>query len=175
MEEQVAIGKPTAEHGVEGDVETWAVELKEARKTYRTGPIEIPALRGVSLRIAPGEFLAIAGPSGSGKTTLLNIIGGLDRADDGEVWVEGKNLQLLSSGELAHMRLERLGFVFQAYNLLNSPCSCRVFLWRGVEKECRNCFWKSVSLVLKIVVQQSYPADNSSGLPWLGPWSQNLC
>lgn len=96
----------------------WAVELQDVKKTYRTGPIEVPALRGVSLRVAPGEFLAIAGPSGSGKTTLLNIIGGLDRADAGEVWVEGKNLQLLSPGELARLRLRRLGFVFQAYNLL---------------------------------------------------------
>ena len=100
------------------DMTEWAVELKDVKKTYRTGPIEVPALRGVSLRVAPGEFLAIAGPSGSGKTTLLNIIGGLDRADAGEVLVEGKNLQLLSSGELARLRLQRLGFVFQAYNLL---------------------------------------------------------
>jgi len=96
----------------------WAVELKDVKKTYRTGSIEVPALRGVSLRVAPGDFLAIAGSSGCGKTTLLNIIGGLDRADTGEVLVEGKNLQLLSSGELARMRLQRLGFVFQAYNLL---------------------------------------------------------
>jgi putative ABC transport system ATP-binding protein len=96
----------------------WAVELKDVKKTYRAGPVEVPALRGISLRVAPGEFLAIAGPSGSGKTTLLNIIGGLDRADAGEVLVEGKNLQLLSSGELARLRLQRLGFVFQAYNLL---------------------------------------------------------
>ena len=96
----------------------WAVELKDVKKTYRTGSIEVPALRGISLRVAPGEFLAIAGSSGSGKTTLLNIIGGLDRADAGEVLVEGKNLQLLSSGELARLRLQRLGFIFQAYNLL---------------------------------------------------------
>src|ERR1700688_1521846 len=96
----------------------WAVELKGVRKTYRTGPIEVPALRGVSLQIAPGEFVATAGPSGSGKTTLLNIIGGLDRADVGEIWVAGQNLQFLSSGELAHLRLHRIGFVFQTYNLL---------------------------------------------------------
>jgi len=99
-------------------VTQWAVELKDVKKTYRTGPIEVPALRGISLQVAPGEFLAIAGPSGSGKTSLLNIIGGLDRADTGEVLVEGKNLQLLSTGNLARLRLERLGFVFQAYNLL---------------------------------------------------------
>jgi putative ABC transport system ATP-binding protein len=96
----------------------WAVELRDVKKTYHSGPIEVPALRGINLRIAPGEFLAIAGPSGSGKTTLLNIIGGLDRADTGKVLVEEKDLQLLSSGHLARLRLQRLGFVFQAYNLL---------------------------------------------------------
>jgi putative ABC transport system ATP-binding protein len=96
----------------------WAVELKEVRKTYRTGPIEVPALRGVSLQIAAGEFTAAAGPSGSGKTTLLNLMGGLDRADSGEIWVAGENLQLLSSGDLALLRLQRIGFVFQTYNLL---------------------------------------------------------
>jgi putative ABC transport system ATP-binding protein len=103
---------------LEDDVTEWAVELKDVKKTYRAGPIGVPALRGISLQVAPGEFLAIAGPSGSGKTTLLNIIGGLDRADAGEVLVEGKNLQLLSTGELARLRLQRIGFVFQAYNLL---------------------------------------------------------
>src|SRR6202051_1995586 len=102
----------------EGDAVQWAVDLENVRKTYRTGPIEVAALRDVSLRIAPGEFVATAGPSGSGKTTLLNIIGGLDRADTGEVWVAGQNLQLLSSGELARVRLQRIGFVFQTYNLL---------------------------------------------------------
>ena len=96
----------------------WALKLKDVRKTYRTGPIEVPALRGVTLNIGAGEFAATAGPSGSGKTTLLNIIGGLDRADTGDIWVAGQNLQVLSSGELAHLRLQRIGFVFQTYNLL---------------------------------------------------------
>jgi putative ABC transport system ATP-binding protein len=96
----------------------WAVKLKDVRRTYRTGPIEVPALRGVTLSIGAGEFAATAGPSGSGKTTLLNIIGGLDRADTGEIWVAGQNLQLLSAGQLAHLRLQRIGFVFQTYNLL---------------------------------------------------------
>jgi putative ABC transport system ATP-binding protein len=95
-----------------------AVDVKEVTKTYRTGVIEVPALRGVSLCIASGEFVATAGPSGSGKTTLLNIIGGLDRADRGEVWVAGQNLQSLSLSELARLRLNRIGFVFQTYNLL---------------------------------------------------------
>src|ERR1700735_829379 len=96
----------------------WALKLKDVRKTYRTGPIEVPASRGVARQIAAGEFAATAGPSGSGKTTLLNIIGGLDRADTGEIWVAGQNLQVLSAGELAHLRLQRIGFVFQTYNLL---------------------------------------------------------
>ena len=96
----------------------WAVELKDVKKTYRTGSIKVRALRGISLQIAHGEFLAIAGPSGCGKTTLLNIMGGLDRADAGTVLVEGKYLQRLSPAGLARVRLQRLGFVFQAFNLL---------------------------------------------------------
>ena len=96
----------------------WAVELKDVRKIYQTDGLAAPALQGVHVRIARGEFLAIAGPSGSGKTTLLNIIGGLDRADSGEVWVAGHNFQTLSSGQLARLRLQHIGFVFQAYNLL---------------------------------------------------------
>lgn len=96
----------------------WAVELREIYKTYQTGSYEVRALRGISLQVTAGEFLAIAGPSGSGKTTLLNIIGGLDQAEAGEVWVAGQNLHLLSRGQLAQLRLQSVGFVFQAYNLI---------------------------------------------------------
>lgn len=96
----------------------WAVELKEVSKTYQTEGLEVVALQKIQMQIKTGEFLAIAGPSGSGKTTLLNIIGGLDQADTGEVWIAGHNFQALSSGQLARLRLQHIGFVFQAYNLI---------------------------------------------------------
>ena len=158
----------------------WAVELKDVKKTYRAGPIGVPALRGISLQVAPGEFLAIAGPSGSGKTTLLNIIGGLDRADAGEVLVEGKNLQLLSTGELARLRLQRIGFVFQAYNLLPVLTALEnaefTLLLQGVQVERRKervqkLFAKSALPTLKIAGPASCPAGNNSVWRWREPWS----
>jgi len=94
------------------------VELKDVEKTYKDGKLAVHALNGVSLSVGAGEFLAIAGPSGSGKTTLLNIIGGLDRADGGSVHVNGHDLRNMSQSRLAELRLERIGFVFQAYNLI---------------------------------------------------------
>ena len=94
------------------------VECTDIVKTYRQGKVEVQALRGVSLMIEKGEFIAIAGPSGSGKTTLLNIIGGLDSADSGNVTVDGNVLGRMNQTQLALLRLHRIGFVFQAYNLI---------------------------------------------------------
>jgi len=87
-------------------------------KTYRQGDTEIHALDHVSLDIEPGSFICLSGPSGSGKTTLLNMIGGLDALDSGEISIDGKRVDLLGKGELADLRLHRIGFVFQAYNLI---------------------------------------------------------
>jgi putative ABC transport system ATP-binding protein len=87
-------------------------------KRYRQGRGQVTALNGVSLAIERGAFIALAGPSGSGKTTLLNIIGGLDSADEGSVRVEGRELAHLTPAQLAEMRLRKVGFVFQAYNLI---------------------------------------------------------
>jgi putative ABC transport system ATP-binding protein len=87
-------------------------------KRYRQGRVQVTALNGVSLAIERGAFIALAGPSGSGKTTLLNIIGGLDSADEGSVRVEGRELAHLTPAQLAEMRLRKVGFVFQAYNLI---------------------------------------------------------
>jgi putative ABC transport system ATP-binding protein len=94
------------------------VGLSEVKKTYSDGKLAVQALRGVTLTIEEGEFLALAGPSGSGKTTMLNIIGGLDRADSGNVMVNGHDLNRMSQSDLAEMRLHKVGFVFQAYNLI---------------------------------------------------------
>jgi putative ABC transport system ATP-binding protein len=87
-------------------------------KSYLMGKEAVPALRGVSLDIHPGEFVCLMGPSGSGKTTLLNIVGGLDEPSRGHVLVQGENLVALSENKLALLRLEKMGFIFQNYNLL---------------------------------------------------------
>jgi len=94
------------------------VEVRELSRTYRQGALEVPALRGVDLDIEPGEFTVLMGPSGSGKTTLLNQIGALDLPDSGSVLIEGTELGGMSKADLARLRLNRLGFVFQAYNLI---------------------------------------------------------
>ncbi|MEW6230169.1 MAG: ATP-binding cassette domain-containing protein, partial [Bacillota bacterium] len=97
---------------------TALLELQGVRKNYYQGKVTVPALRGIDLEIARGEFTAIAGPSGSGKTTLLNLIGCLDTASDGVIRFDGRELSRLSKNQLADIRRKKLGFVFQSYNLI---------------------------------------------------------
>ncbi len=92
--------------------------VKNLTKTYQIGEVKTDALRGVDLRVDKGEFTAIAGPSGSGKSTLLHLMGGLDQPTSGEVYLNDKRIDQLSKQESAALRLEHLGFVFQAYNLI---------------------------------------------------------
>ncbi len=94
------------------------VEAKGLIKDYREGRTDVRALRGVDLEIGEGEFIAVAGPSGSGKTTLLNIVGGLDNATAGAVRLDGEELAGLGPAALSRLRLHKIGFVFQAYNLI---------------------------------------------------------
>ncbi|MBT3224416.1 MAG: ABC transporter ATP-binding protein, partial [Proteobacteria bacterium] len=94
------------------------VEMKGVTKIYKKGKVETHALRGVDLTIAQGDFVAIWGPSGSGKTTALNLIGALDKPTQGSVRLEGKDLSKMSRRALSTMRRDRIGFVFQAYNLI---------------------------------------------------------
>ena len=94
------------------------VRLEAVSKIYQQGQLEVRAVDNVSLEIDTGDFCALCGPSGSGKTTILNMIGGLDVPSSGKVWLENRNLASLSRAEVADIRRDRIGFVFQAYNLI---------------------------------------------------------
>jgi ABC-type lipoprotein export system ATPase subunit len=97
-----------------------SVEVEEVVKAYGTAAAPVHALRGVRLTLRRGERVALLGKSGSGKSTLLNLIGGLDRATSGRVWVNGRDLSRLSASELAAHRLTTVGMIFQAFNLVAS-------------------------------------------------------
>ena len=94
------------------------VVCRRVSKIYRQDAVAVHALSDVDLDIPRQDFLCLYGPSGSGKTTLLNVIGGLDRPSSGEITVDGQRIDDMDSGRLAHLRLTRIGFVFQAYNLI---------------------------------------------------------
>jgi putative ABC transport system ATP-binding protein len=95
------------------------VKLEDFRKTYRNGTLEVHAVRGVSLEVYPGEFVAVMGASGSGKSTMMNTIGCMDRPTSGRYWLDGVDTSQLSRDELAELRNLKLGFVFQGFNLLS--------------------------------------------------------
>jgi putative ABC transport system ATP-binding protein len=94
------------------------IQIRGVSKSYRRDSMAIPVLRGITLDVPEGEFIALMGPSGSGKTTLLNLIAGIDRPNDGSVTVGGTDVTRLSESDLAKWRSHHIGFVFQFYNLL---------------------------------------------------------
>jgi putative ABC transport system ATP-binding protein len=94
------------------------VECRNVNKTYHQGQVAVHALKDINLLINKGDFVAVAGPSGSGKTTLLNLIGGLDSVDTGSIELDGNEFEQMSQSQLAALRLHKVGFVFQAYNLI---------------------------------------------------------
>ncbi|XXF79636.1 ABC transporter ATP-binding protein [Myxococcaceae bacterium GXIMD 01537] len=94
------------------------IELRSVRKVYRSGDVEVHALRGVDFSVGTGDFVAIMGSSGSGKSTLMNILGCLDRPSAGEYWLDGREVARLDRDSLARVRNRTLGFVFQSFNLL---------------------------------------------------------
>jgi putative ABC transport system ATP-binding protein len=94
------------------------IQVQEIHKVYDTGAVQVPALRGVSLTVSRGEFVAVMGASGSGKSTLMNILGCLDRPTRGAYWLDGEDVSKLNRYELARVRNRKLGFIFQGFNLL---------------------------------------------------------
>lgn len=120
------------------------LEARAVRKTYIIGRRTLEVLRGVTLSIQPGEFLALRGASGAGKSTLLHLLGGLDLPNNGEVYFAGQNLRTLSNPALARLRNKRVGFIFQAYHLLpelsaleNVCIPARIFRTSADETESR--------------------------------------
>jgi putative ABC transport system ATP-binding protein len=117
------------------------IELQNITKNYRTGDLEYQALKGISLKIKDGEFVAIMGPSGSGKSTLMHLIGALDTPTSGKYMLDDKDVSTLNQEELAVIRKNKIGFVFQAFNLLPRTTVLRnvmlPLVYAGVPKEDR--------------------------------------
>ena len=112
------MGEPSVQERTEVTATVTAVRVAQVARHYQQGNQTVRALDGVSLTIEAGEFVSLAGPSGSGKSTLLNIIGGLDQPTAGRVWVGTQCLNDMTRSQLALLRLQRIGFIFQAYNLI---------------------------------------------------------
>lgn len=144
------------------------VHLEDINKTYESDGISVPALQGISLSLRRGAFAVIVGPSGSGKSTLLNVMGALDQPSSGDVFVAGQSIIRLKPNERAAFRLHKIGFVFQAFNLIPVLTAVEnieyVQLLQGVDEETRR---KRATALLKRVGLSSYlntrPAHMSGG------------
>ncbi|MEE2821898.1 MAG: ABC transporter ATP-binding protein [Acidobacteriota bacterium] len=144
------------------------LQFKGVSRVYHQGGETITALNAVSLTLKKGEFVALAGPSGSGKTTLLNVAAGLDRPTEGKVWIRDHEITSMASHELTHLRLEEIGFIFQAYNLvpvLSAEENAElILLLRGLPEAKRK---ETVHRVLKEVgmagLEKRRPSELSGG------------
>ena len=144
------------------------VECEGVSKIYTQGRIEVPALKDVSVTVDAGSFMAIAGPSGSGKTTLLNLIGSLDSADTGTITVDGNDYSNMSASQLADLRLNKIGFIFQAYNLIPVLSAAEnveyVMLLQGVPSKERRS--RSLAILDEVGLEGKYnrrPSELSGG------------
>jgi putative ABC transport system ATP-binding protein len=144
------------------------VSCQDVSKTYRQGKMAVAALKNITLDVRTGSFMALAGPSGSGKTTLLNLIGGLDFPDSGDIRVNGHDYAQISPTRMAELRLHKIGFVFQAYNLIPVLSALEnveyVMLLQGVSAADRHR--RAVQILDEVGLEGKYdrrPAELSGG------------
>ena len=145
------------------------VKMEDAVKNYLVGRIEVPALRGVSLSIEKGDFAAIAGPSGSGKSTMLNLFGCLDKPTGGKVFIEGHDIITMSSDQLAEVRNQHIGFIFQSFNLIPVLTAYEnvefplILLNKGTPKERKHMIMDMLEAVKIADLADRKPNDMSGG------------
>jgi putative ABC transport system ATP-binding protein len=143
------------------------VDVRNLTKTYIIGRTQIRALQGISLRVYQGEFVAVMGPSGSGKSTFMNLVGCLDRPTRGEYWLAGKLVSRLSNDELANIRNQQVGFVFQGFNLLSrSNALSNVILpmvYAGISREERERRGRSVLRLVGLGDRMDHKPSELSG------------
>lgn len=144
------------------------VETVKLTKVYRKGKLEIVALRDANLNISKGEIVCVKGPSGSGKTTLLNLIGGLDKPTVGNVIVDGVDITKLNESQLANYRLERIGFIFQFYNLFPTLTAFEnvelpLMLARRPKEERKERVWQLLGMVAMTERANHKPDELSGG------------
>lgn len=164
----MASGQDTTSGEFESVMSNTIVELKQLCKTYQQGEIEVKAVDHVSLAISQGDFAALCGPSGSGKTSILNLIGGLDEATSGQVILEGQDLARLDKTALADVRKNRIGFVFQSYNLIPVMTAFEnaafVLDLQGVNKQvCHDKVMKTLAAVGLAGLENRRPDEMSGG------------
>ena len=149
------------------------VRLVDVHKIYRTGEMEVPAVRGVSLEIKRGEFVALMGASGSGKSTLMNILGCLDRPSSGQYFLDDADVSGLDRDQLAEIRNRKLGFVFQSFNLLSRTSarenaelpliySAQHLSHAQLREKRIACLHRSGSRVVRTIFRVSFPAVSNS-------------
>ncbi len=144
------------------------IELRDVKKHYEMGENTVKAVDGVSLKIEKGDFVAIMGPSGSGKSTMMNLVGSLDLATEGEIFLGGKDIEHLTESDLAQLRGKKIGFIFQSFNLIpNLTAKENIMLpmlFQGTTKEQRE---RKAEELLKLVGLQDredhYPNQLSGG------------
>jgi len=144
------------------------VRMQDVVKTYRQGKVDVHAVNNVSLEIEEGDFAVLCGPSGSGKTSILNLIGGLDLPSSGSIWVDDVDLSTLDSTALSEVRKNRIGFVFQAYNLIPVMTAYEnaefVLNLQGVsEAECRERVMQTLKAVGLEGLEHRRPDEMSGG------------